>query len=85
MKCTDIEIDSLIPFDVLRTDLEHVFSIVDENDNRYSKKLYASRNCEDCALRERTQDTRIRARCGHYPDMFEALLGNYIKLKEDEK
>ena len=27
----DVKIDSLIPFDTLRTDLEHVFSIVEKN------------------------------------------------------
>ena len=27
----DIKIDSLIPFDTLRTDLEHVFSVVEKN------------------------------------------------------
>ena len=28
----DVKIDSLIPFDLLRTDLEHVFSVVEKND-----------------------------------------------------
>ena len=27
----EIKIDSLIPFDTLRTDLEHVFSVVEKN------------------------------------------------------
>jgi antitoxin Phd len=27
----DVKIDSLIPFDLLRTDLEHVFSVVEKN------------------------------------------------------
>ena len=27
----DVKIDSLIPFDSLRTDLEHVFSVVEKN------------------------------------------------------
>jgi antitoxin Phd len=27
----DIKIDSLIPFDTMRTDLEHVFSVVEKN------------------------------------------------------
>jgi len=34
---------------------------------------------------KKAQYTQIRARCGHYPDMFEALPGNFIKLKEDYK
>ena len=28
--------------------------------------------------------TQIRARCGHYPEYFEVLPGNYIKLKGDK-
>ena len=131
----DIKIDSLIPFDTLRTDLEHVFSVVEKNgkvvllkDNKpayilmkydthaievdtvpdkqinytlqeamkivlsgtenkimhaskladeiYDRRLYLQKNGN------KAQYTQIRARCGHYPDMFEALPGNYIKLKE---
>ena len=30
----------------------------------------------------KAQYTQIRARCGHYPDMFEALPGNIIRLKQ---
>lgn len=26
---------------------------------------------------------QVRARCGHYPDMFETLPGNMIRLKDD--
>jgi antitoxin Phd len=131
----DIKIDSLIPFDALRTDLEHVFSVVEKNgnvvllkddkpayilmkydnqtlefntvankkvnytlqeamkivlsetenkvmhaselaDKIYERRLYLQKNGN------KAQYTQIRARCGHYPDMFEALPGNYIKLKE---
>ena len=134
----DVKIDSLIPFDTLRTDLEHVFSIVEKNgkvvllkdnkpvyvvlkydaelingtntvekhnyytlqeamkivlsevDNKtmhaseladkiYERRLYLQKNGK------KAQYTQIRARCGHYPDMFEALPGNYIKLKEGVK
>ena len=131
----DIKIDGLIPFDALRTDLEHVFSVVEKNgkvvllrDNKpvyiilkydtaqpiatssilteavnytlqeamkivlleaenctmhaskladeiYDRRLYIQKNGK------KAQYTQIRARCGHYPDMFEALPGNYIKLK----
>ena len=130
----DVKIDSLIPFDTLRTDLEHVFSVVEKNgkvvllkdnkpvyivlkydaegidvenipdkhanytlqeamkivlseaDNKtmhaseladeiYKRKLYLQKNGK------KAQYTQIRARCGHYPDMFEALPGNFIKLK----
>jgi len=129
----DIKIDSLIPFDTLRTDLEHVFSVVEKNgkvillkDNKpayiilkhdnhvvdtnipsgavnltlheamkivlseaenytmhaskladeiYDRRLYLQKNGQ------KAQYTQIRARCGHYPELFEALPGNYIKLK----
>ena len=134
----DIKIDSLIPFDTMRTDLEHVFSVVEKNgkvvllknnkpayilmkydtqamevdtvadkqinytlqdamkivlseaenktmhasklaDEIYERRLYLQKNGN------KAQYTQIRARCGHYPDMFEALPGNYIKLKEGIK
>ena len=131
----DIKIDSLIPFDTLRTDLEHVFSVVEKNgkvvllkDNKpvyiilkyetqaieantipdkqinytlqeamkivlseaENKTLHASKLADEIYERRlylqkngnKAQYTQIRARCGHYPDMFEALPGNFIKLKE---
>lgn len=131
----DIKIDSLISFDTLHTDLNHVFSVVEKNgkvvllkDNKpvyiilkyddtqvvdvnaipakagnytlhdamkivlsevenktmhaseladiiYERRLYVQKNGD------KAQYTQVRARCGHYPDMFEALSGNYIKLK----
>lgn len=45
-------------------------------DEIYERRLYLQKNGS------KAQYTQIRARCGHYPDMFEALPGNYIKLKE---
>jgi len=131
----EIKIDSLIPFDTLRTDLEHVFSVVEKNgkvvllkDNKpvyiilkyetqaieantipdkqinytlqeamkivlseaENKTLHASKLADEIYERRlylqkngnKAQYTQIRARCGHYPDMFEALPGNFIKLKE---
>ena len=131
----DIRIDSLISFDTLRTDLEHVFSVVEKNgkvvllkDNKpvyiilkyetqaieantipdkqinytlqeamkivlseaENKTLHASKLADEIYERRlylqkngnKAQYTQIRARCGHYPDMFEALPGNFIKLKE---
>ena len=130
----DIKIDSLIPFDTLRTDLEHVFSVVEKNgkvvllkDNKpayilmkydtqaievdtvpdklinytlqeamkivlseaENKTMHASKLADEIYDRRlylqkngnKAQYTQIRARCGHYPDMFEALPGNFIKLK----
>jgi antitoxin Phd len=45
-------------------------------DEIYDRKLYLQKNGD------KAQYTQIRARCGHYPDMFEALPGNYIRLRE---
>jgi antitoxin Phd len=133
-----IKIDSLIPFDTLRTDLEHVVSVVEKNgkvvllkDNKPAyillkcdtqaievdtvpdkqinytlqeamkivlseaedKTMHASKLADEIYERRlylqkngnKAQYTQIRARCGHYPDMFEALTGNYIKLRERVK
>lgn len=41
----------------------------------YDRKLYVQKNGE------KAKANQMRARCGHYPDMFEALPGNYIRLK----
>lgn len=41
----------------------------------YDRKLYVQKNGE------KAKYNQMRARCGHYPNMFEALPGNYIKLK----
>lgn len=48
-------------------------------DEIYDRSLYLQKNGK------KAQYTQIRARCGHYPDMFEALRGNYIRLKEGVK
>ena len=47
-------------------------------DEIYKRRLYLKKDGS------KAEYTQIRARCGHYPDMFEALPGNYIKLKEDQ-
>jgi len=131
----DVKIDSLIPFDTLRTNLEHVFSVVEKNgkvvllkDNKpayivlkynaegivaenitdkhanytlqeamkivlsevENKTMHASELADEIYKRrlylqkngKKAQYTQIRARCGHYPDMFEALPGNFIRLKQ---
>ncbi len=135
----DISIDSLLPFDALRKDLDEVLSIVEKNgkvvllkDNRpayillkyeynqeanidinqqrgmthtlqeamkivlleaesntmhasdladeiFNRRLYLKKNGE------KAEYTQIRARCSHYPKLFETLPGNYIKLKEETK
>lgn len=41
----------------------------------YNRKLYVQKNGE------KAKYNQMRARCGRYLDMFEALSGNYIKLK----
>jgi antitoxin Phd len=135
----DIRIDSLIPFDSLKTNIDHVFSVVDKNgkvvllkDNKpayivlkydennltdtgigmqempnytlheamrivlseaENKTMHAAELADEIYRRRlylkkdgsKAQYTQIRARCGHYPDMFEALPGNYIKLKDGDK
>lgn len=48
-------------------------------DNIFDRKLYVQKNGE------KAKYNQLRARCGHYPDMFEALPGNYIKLREGLK
>ena len=54
----------------------HAAALADEVFNR---GLYRQKNGG------KAQYNQIRARCGHYPDMFEALPGNMIKLKEGAK
>jgi len=41
----------------------------------FERKLYTKKNGD------KAQYNQIRARCGHYPEMFEALPRNYIRLK----
>jgi antitoxin Phd len=45
-------------------------------DEIYKRRLYMQKDGK------KAQYTQIRARCGHYPDMFEALPGNFIRLKQ---
>ena len=132
----DIRIDSLIPFDSLKTNIDHVFSVVDKNgkvvllkDNKpvyivlkydenhstdagiimqempnytlheamkivlseaENKTMHAVELADEIYRRRlylkkdgsKAEYTQIRARCGHYPDMFEALPGNLIRLKD---
>ena len=132
----DIRIDSLIPFDSLKTNIDHVFSVVDKNgkavllkDNKpvyivlkydedhlsdagigmqempnytlheamrivlseaENKTMHAAELADEIYRRRlylkkdgsKAEYTQIRARCGHYPDMFEALPGNIIRLKQ---
>lgn len=52
----------------------HAAALADEV---YNRKLYLQKNGS------KAKYNQMRARCGHYPDMFEALPGNIIKLKEE--
>ncbi len=45
-------------------------------DEIYNRKLYFQKNGS------KAQYTQVRSRCGHYPEMFEAIPGNFIKLKD---
>jgi len=44
-------------------------------DQIFNRRLYFQKNGG------KAQYNQIRARCGHYPELFEALPGNYIRLK----
>ena len=46
------------------------------SDEIFRRKLYLKKDGTQAKYNQ------IRARCGHYPDMFEALPGNIIQLKE---
>ncbi len=48
-------------------------------DEIFERKLYLQKDGE------KAHYTQIRARCGHYPEYFEVLTGNNIKLIEDMK
>ncbi len=133
----DIKIDSLIPYEKIRTEADNIFRIVDKNgkvvllkDNQpayiiikyeasmgalenkidqqanvytlqeamrvvlqtaENKTMHASALADEIFNRKlylqknggKAQYNQIRARCGHYPNLFEALPGNIIKLKDD--
>ena len=46
------------------------------SDEIYRRKLYLKKDGTQAMYNQ------IRARCGHYPELFEALPGNIIQLKE---
>lgn len=58
---------------------EHTMHAAALADEIYNRKLYLQKNGG------KAQYNQIRARCSHYPNMFEALPGNIIKLKEDAR
>lgn len=54
----------------------HTLHAADLADEIFRRGLYAKKDGE------KAQYNQIRARCGHYPNLFETLPGNIIKLKE---
>lgn len=57
----------------------HTLHASELTDIIYDRKLYIQKNGE------KAKANQMRARCDHYPDMFEALPGDYIKLKRGAK
>ncbi len=45
-------------------------------DEIFARGLYLQKNGE------KARYTQVRARCGHYPELFEALPKNFIRLRE---
>jgi antitoxin Phd len=134
----DISLDSLIPFENLKTDVDNIFRIVEKNGkvillrnnqpaymiikydaNKVLPEKLISKNAKNYKLQEamkivlleaqnktmhaavladeiynsrlylmkngsKAEYNQIRARCSHYPHLFETLPGNYIKLKEED-
>lgn len=61
---------------VLRDAVNNEMHAADLADTIFQKGLYFKKDGS------KAEYNQIRARCGHYPNMFEALSGNIIKLKE---
>lgn len=133
----EVNLDSLIPFQKLKSDMDGVFQIVERNgkvvllkDNqpiyiivkydsdpkpvdevmkivspkytlqeamkkilleREDKTMHAAELADEIYNRKlylkkdgtKAEYNQIRARCGHYPELFDALPGNMIMLNED--
>jgi len=133
----EVKLDSLMPFEKIKTDADSIFELVEKNGKvvllkenqpiyiimKYDTALgsiertanietskYTLQEAMKIVLSEAVDNTmhaaaladaiftrrlylqknggkaqynQIRARCGHYPDMFEALPGNIIKMKEE--
>lgn len=62
---------------VLREVVDNQMHASDLADAIYDQKLYFQKNGDKASYNQ------IRARVGHYPDMFEALSGNIIRLRID--
>lgn len=57
---------------------DHQMHAAELADAIYDRGLYVQKNGE------KAKYNQMRARCGHYPEMFEALKGNVIRLRTRE-
>ncbi|HPS34399.1 MAG TPA: hypothetical protein PK854_03945 [Oscillospiraceae bacterium] len=57
---------------------DHQMHAAELADKIYDRGLYVQKNGE------KAKYNQMRARCGHYPEMFEALKGNVIRLRTKE-
>lgn len=64
---------------VLRDAKDHQMHAAELADAVYERGLYLQKNGE------KAKYNQMRARCGHYPDMFEALKGNIIRLRTENE
>jgi antitoxin Phd len=56
---------------------DYIMHAADLADEIYERRLYVKKNGE------KAKYTQVRARCGKYHKIFEALPGNRIKLKSE--
>lgn len=63
---------------VLSEKSDNTLHASDLADEIFERKLYLQKNGS------KAHYTQIRARCTRYPEMFEALPGNYVKLKSEK-
>ena len=62
---------------VLSDAKDHKMHAAELADAIYERGLYVQKNGE------KAKYNQMRARCGHYPEMFEALKGNIIRLRAE--
>ena len=62
---------------VLQAAPDHTMHASKLADEIFEQRLYFQKNGE------KAQYNQIRARCGHYPNLFEALPGNHIRLQQN--
>ena len=64
---------------VLSDAKDHKMHAAELADAIYERGLYVQKNGE------KAKYNQMRARCGHYPEMFEALKGNIIRLRTENE